>query len=108
MLLDLARVDGLALRVHAGRDHVRPLVHVGQEQGRADCGPVVQSRAPVAVTTRADLEIEGAVDAVLLRSEYRSQVLRHCFSVAPQVVKALIQLQFRRRRENQVSDFDYP
>ncbi|KAG6702540.1 hypothetical protein I3842_07G039600 [Carya illinoinensis] len=36
MLLDLARVDGLALGVHAGCDHVRALVHVGEEEGRRE------------------------------------------------------------------------
>lgn len=32
VLLDLTRVDGLTLGVHAGGDHVGPLVHVRQEQ----------------------------------------------------------------------------
>lgn len=37
----------------------------------------MEPRAPIAVPTRADLEIEWAIDAVLLGAEDRSQVLRH-------------------------------
>lgn len=77
VLLDLARVDRLALGVHSGGDHVRPLVHVGEKQRRRDRRSVMEAGAPVAVAARADLEVEGAVDAVLLGAEDRSQVLRH-------------------------------
>ena len=77
VLLDLARVDGLALGVHARRDHVGSLVHVGQKQGRRDRRSVVEARATIAVATRADLEVEWAIHAVLLGAEDRSQVLRH-------------------------------
>lgn len=77
MLLDLARVEGLALGVDAGGDHVGPLVHVGQQQRGTDGRAVVQARAAVTVAASADLEIEGAVDAILLCAEDGSQVLRH-------------------------------
>lgn len=77
MLLDLARVEGLALGVDAGGDHVGPLVHVGQQQRGTDGWAVVQARAAVTVAASADLEIEGAVDAVLLCAEDGRQVLRH-------------------------------
>lgn len=77
VLLDLARVQGLPLRIHAGRDHVGALVHVRQQQRGRDAWPVVQPRAPVAVAAGADLEVEGTVDAVLLRPEDRCQMLRH-------------------------------
>jgi hypothetical protein len=77
VLLDLARVDGLALGVHAGGDHVRPLVHVGEEDRRRDRGPVVEARAPISVAARSNLEVERTVDAVLLGAEDRCQVLRH-------------------------------
>ena len=82
VVLDLARVEGLALRVDAGvGEHIGALVHVGEEESWADAGLGVKARAAVAVTARADLEVEGAVHAVLLRPEYRSQVLRHCNSL---------------------------
>ena len=42
VLLDLAGVDGLALRVHSGGDHIRALVHVRQQDGRGDRRPVVE------------------------------------------------------------------
>lgn len=77
VLLDLTRFNGLALGVHAGCDHVRALVHVGEEKGRRDRGAIVEARATIAVTTCADLEVEGAVHPVLLGAEDRSQVLRH-------------------------------
>jgi hypothetical protein len=75
--LDARGVDGPPLRVHAGRDHVRALVHVAQQQRRRDGRLGVQSRAPVAVPARADLEVEGAVHAVLLCAEDGRQVLGH-------------------------------
>ena len=66
MLLDLARVERLALGVDSGGDHVGSLVHVGEEEGRGDGGAVVDSRAAVTVTARAHLVVERAVDSVLL------------------------------------------
>lgn len=77
VLLDPVRVDGVALRVHARGDHVRALVHVAEQQRRRDGRLVVQAGAPVAVPARADLEVEGAVHAVLLRAKDGSQVLSH-------------------------------
>lgn len=77
VVLDLARVDGLALGVDPGSYHVGALVHVGEEESRRDCGAVVQARAAVAVSARADLEVKRAVDAVLLCTEDGRQVLRH-------------------------------
>lgn len=70
MGLDLLGIDRLALRVDAGGDHVGALVHVGEEQRGAGAGLSVQTRAPVAVPTRADLEVERAVHPVLLRPKY--------------------------------------
>lgn len=78
MLLDLAGLDGLALGVDTGGDHVGALVHVGEKQRGGDGGAVVEAGAPVAVAAGADLEVEGAVDAIFLGSEYGGQVLRHC------------------------------
>lgn len=71
MGLDLLRIDGLALGVDAGGDHIGALVHVGKQEGGADAGLSVQTRAPVAVPARADLEVKRAVHPVLLRPEYR-------------------------------------
>lgn len=77
MLLDFAWVDGVALWVHAWSYHVGALVHVGEKEGRGDGWAVVETRAPVAVTTRADLEVEWTVHAVLLGAENGSEVLCH-------------------------------
>lgn len=78
MFLDLSRVDWLPLRVYSWGNHVRPLVHVGEEERRRDRGPIMEPRAPVTVPASPDLEVEGAVHAVLLCPEDRGQVLRHC------------------------------
>jgi hypothetical protein len=76
--LDGAGVDGLALCVDTRGDHVGTLVHVGEEESGADAGLCVESGATISVSTSTDLEIEGAVHSVFLRSKYRSQMLRHC------------------------------
>ena len=78
VVLDLARVDGVAVGVDAGGYHVGALVHVGEENGGTYAGLCVEARAAIPVPTGADLEVERAIDPVLLRSEYRCQVLRHC------------------------------
>ena len=78
MGLDGAGVDGLALCVDTRGDHVGTLVHVGEEESGADAGLCVESGATISVSTSTDLEIEGAVHSVFLRSKYRSQMLRHC------------------------------
>lgn len=70
VLLDLGWVYGLALWVHSWGYHVWSLVHVGEEQRWGYAWPVVQTRAPVAVSARADLEVEWTVHPVLLRPEY--------------------------------------
>lgn len=75
--LHLAGVDGLALGVDAGGDHIGPLVHVGEQERGADAGLGVESGAAVAVPASPNFEVERAVHSVLLRPEYRSQVLRH-------------------------------
>lgn len=77
VLLDLAWVDGVALWVHAWSYHVGTLVHVGEKECRGDGWAVVETRAPVAVTTRADFEVEWAVHAVLFGTENGSKVLCH-------------------------------
>lgn len=45
VVLDLARVQGLGLglRVDTRSEHVGPLVHVGEEEGRADGGLGVET-----------------------------------------------------------------
>lgn len=81
VILDLVGVEGLGLGlIGVGDDvhvHVGPLVHVRQNQRWADCGLRVEPRTPVAVPASADLEVERTVNPVLLRTEYRCQVLRH-------------------------------
>jgi hypothetical protein len=80
MLLDLLRIcDSLGGgHVHADVGAVVGLlVHVGEDDGGADGGPVVDAGAAVAMAAGADLEVEGAVDAVLLGAEDGSEMLRH-------------------------------
>lgn len=67
MGLHLAGVDRLALGVDAGGDHIGPLVHIGEQQSRADAGLRVKPGAPIAVPARPYFEVEGAVHSVLLR-----------------------------------------
>lgn len=69
MFLDLTRIDWLTLWIDAGGDHVRALVHVGEEESRGGCRTVMEARTAVAVTAGSDLEIEGAIDAVLFGAE---------------------------------------
>lgn len=69
VFLDLAWIDRLALGIDTGGNHVRALVHVRQKKGWRDGRAIVESRTPIAMTTGADLEVEGAVDAVLLSAE---------------------------------------
>lgn len=77
MLLDLPGVDGLPLGVHAGGDHIGPLVHVGEQEGGRYGGAVVEPGTSVPVPACPNLEVEWTIHPVLLRTKYRSQVLRH-------------------------------
>lgn len=77
MFLDLARVKRVALRVDAGGDHIKPLVHVRKQERGADTRLRVETRASVAVSARADLEVKRTVYPVFLGPENRRQVLRH-------------------------------
>ena len=78
MLLDLVRIHGCVGELDTeGGGVVRALVHVGEEEGGADGGAVVDAGATLSMPACPDLEVEGAVNAVLLRAEYGSQVLRH-------------------------------
>lgn len=70
MGLYLFGVERLAQRIDTRGDRIRALVHVGQKYRGAYAGLRVETRAPVAVPARADLEIEGAVNPILLRPEY--------------------------------------
>lgn len=78
MSLDLAGVDGLALSVDAGSDHIGPLVHVGKQEGWADAGLGVKSGAAISMPARPYLKVERAVHPVLLCPKYGSQMLCHC------------------------------
>lgn len=83
MILKLVRVKRLRLmlRLIRLRDdveiHVRPLVHVGEDEGGGDGRLGVKARTTVAVSAGSDLEVEWAVHSVFLCSEDRCQVLRH-------------------------------
>lgn len=77
VVLDLARVEGLALRVNTRSDHVRALVHVGEQQCWADARLRVQPRASISMSTSSDLKVERTVHSILLCSENRRQVFSH-------------------------------
>ena len=72
VLLDLARVEGLAICIDTGGDHVGSLVHVGEEECWGDGRTVVETRAAVTVTASANLEVEGTVHSVLFGTKDRS------------------------------------
>ena len=78
MILHFLGIERVALGINARSDHIGALIHVGEQERGAHTGLGVKPGAAIAVAARADLEIEGAVDTVLLRPENRGQVLRHC------------------------------
>lgn len=71
VVLDLARVYGLPVGINARCYHVGPLVHVRKKNCWAYAGLCVETRAPIAVPARADLEVERAIHPVFLRPENR-------------------------------------
>lgn len=71
VVLDFGGIEGLALRIDAGSDHIGALIHIGEEEGGANAGLRVEAGASVAVPARANLEVEGAINPVLLCPEYR-------------------------------------
>lgn len=78
VVLDLAGVEGLALRINAwGGEHVGSLVHIGEQKGGANTRFGVKPRAAVTMPASSDLEVKRAVNSVFLCSEYRRQVFRH-------------------------------
>jgi len=69
--LDLAGVEGLALRINArGGEHVGSLVHIGEQEGGANTGFGVKPGAAVTMPASSDLEVKRAVNSVFLCSEY--------------------------------------
>lgn len=70
MLLDLTRIDRLTVGIDAGSDDIGTLVHVGEKESWGNGWTVVETRTTVAVSTRADLEVEGTVNSVFLCAEY--------------------------------------
>lgn len=77
MLLNFAGVDVLALWIQPGGGQIGALVHVGEEDGGANSGSGVQAGTTIAMAASADLEVERAIDTVLLGSEDGSQMLSH-------------------------------
>ena len=70
MLLNLRLRDITEMgAVRCLRAVLRILVHVQQDDGLAEGGFVVDSRAAIAMTAGSDFEIEGAVHLVLFRPE---------------------------------------
>lgn len=81
-LLRVVRVEHLVVpRVHGRAQRVD--VQVLEQHGLRERRLVVHFRALLAVPARADLEEERAVHLVLLRAEYRRQVVRHPLSSSP-------------------------
>jgi len=58
-----------------------------QNNGLTECGLVVDPGAAIAVTAGPDLEVEGAIDFVLLGTENGSQVLGHGELLREQVLR---------------------
>lgn len=81
MGLDLRSIERWALRIDSGGQQVGSLVHVGEEQGRADTRFGVKSGAPISMSACSYLEVKRAVHSVLFRSEYRRQMLSHLVSL---------------------------
>lgn len=79
VVLDFLRIEVLllSLRVEARSEHVGALVHVRETNSGANGGFCVETRTAVTMPASSDLEVERTVHSVLLRPEYRSQVLRH-------------------------------
>ena len=79
MFLDLTRIHGGVgyWNDAEGGAVVRALVHVGEEEGGADRGAIVDARTTVTMAAGTDLEVEGAVHAVLLCPEDGRKMLRH-------------------------------
>lgn len=83
MMLRFAWVDRGMVGVRRGRgigsrrDHVGSLVHVREEERRANCGAIVEAGATVSVSADADFEVERAVYSVFLCAKNGGQVFRH-------------------------------
>lgn len=88
MVLQLRRVHPVRILLVVGR----VLVQVGHEDRLAVRGLDMLARASVAVAARANLEVEGAIDLVLLRAENRGQEVRHdCFLSVAKFFFAVVQ-----------------
>jgi hypothetical protein len=77
MLLNLPWIHILSGDLDTWSGIVRPLVHVGEEEGGADSGAIVEAGAAISMAASPDLEVEGAVHSVFLGTKDGSQVLRH-------------------------------
>jgi len=69
MVLDFARIEGLALGINTRSDGIRTLVHVGEQESGTDAGFGVKPGASVTVTASPDLEVEGAIHSILFCAE---------------------------------------
>lgn len=80
MLLKFARIGllDIPVLVHPTvKTSVGRLIHICEQQRLTRGRPVVETRAPVAMATHSNLEVERAVHPVLLGSKNRSKMLRH-------------------------------
>jgi len=77
MLLQFAWVHVLCMRISSGNGHVRPLIHVGEQQSGTDSGSVVHARTSITMSACTNLEVERTVHPILFGTKYRSQMLRH-------------------------------
>lgn len=81
VILDFVGVKRLSLiRVNDRGNHVGSLVHVWEKKGWADGGFGVEPWTTVAMSASSDLEVERAVNPILLGPKYRCQVLRHSYT----------------------------
>jgi hypothetical protein len=81
MLLKLARVGllNITVLVHAAmKTSIWRLIHVSKKKCLASRRPVVKTRATVPVPAYPDLEVKWTIHTILLRTENRRQMFRHC------------------------------
>ncbi|RHN75401.1 hypothetical protein MtrunA17_Chr2g0320811 [Medicago truncatula] len=69
MILNFPWINRLSMNIDTRSNHIRTLVHVGEEDSRAYAWLSVETRTSIAVTTCSDLEVEWTVNAVFLCAE---------------------------------------
>lgn len=71
MFLNFARINRISLSIDARSDHIRTLIHVGEQKSRTDARFCVKSGATIAMSACSDLEVERTIHSVFLCTENR-------------------------------------